>query len=49
MRLEKGHFIVGQDTDGLTKAPTTGLTSPHIRNVPDELHRQLKTCAKRIM
>ena len=27
MRLEKGHFIVGQDTDGLTKAPATGLTS----------------------
>jgi sarcosine oxidase subunit alpha len=26
MRLEKGHFIVGQDTDGLTKAPATGLT-----------------------
>ncbi len=25
MRIEKGHFIVGQDTDGLTKAPTTGL------------------------
>jgi sarcosine oxidase subunit alpha len=25
MRLEKGHFIVGQDTDALTKAPTTGL------------------------
>ena len=25
MRLEKGHFIVGQDTDGLTQAPTTGL------------------------
>ena len=25
MRLEKGHFIVGQDTDGLTKMPTTGL------------------------
>jgi len=25
MRLEKGHFIVGQDTDGLSKAPTTGL------------------------
>ena len=25
MRLEKGHFIVGQDTDGLTKAPTTGM------------------------
>ncbi len=27
MRLEKGHFIVGQDTDGLTKAPTTGLAN----------------------
>ncbi|MGH1488955.1 MAG: 2Fe-2S iron-sulfur cluster-binding protein [Acidimicrobiales bacterium] len=27
MRLEKGHFIVGQDTDGLTKAPATGLAS----------------------
>ena len=27
LRLEKGHFIVGQDTDGLTKAPTTGLQS----------------------
>ncbi|MCP5029787.1 MAG: FAD-dependent oxidoreductase [Actinomycetia bacterium] len=26
MRLEKGHFIVGQDTDGLTKAPNTGMT-----------------------
>ncbi|MDH3683301.1 MAG: sarcosine oxidase, partial [Acidimicrobiia bacterium] len=25
MRLEKGHFIVGQDTDGLTKMPSTGL------------------------
>lgn len=25
MRLEKGHFIVGQDTDGLSKAPTTGM------------------------
>ena len=25
MRLEKGHFIVGQDTDGLTMAPSTGL------------------------
>jgi sarcosine oxidase subunit alpha len=24
MRLEKGHFIVGQDTDGLSQAPTTG-------------------------
>jgi len=27
MRLEKGHFIVGQDTDGLTLAPSTGLAS----------------------
>ena len=27
MRLEKGHFIVGQDTDGLTKAPTTGMSA----------------------
>ncbi|MGI9623372.1 MAG: 2Fe-2S iron-sulfur cluster-binding protein [Acidimicrobiales bacterium] len=27
MRLEKGHFIVGQDTDGLTKAPSTGMGS----------------------
>ena len=26
MRLEKGHFIVGQDTDGLTKAPAAGLS-----------------------
>ena len=26
MRLEKGHFIVGQDTDGLTNAFTTGLS-----------------------
>jgi len=25
MRLEKGHFIVGQDTDGLSPAPTTGM------------------------
>ena len=25
MRLEKGHFIVGQDTDALTLAPTAGL------------------------
>ncbi|MEO0495570.1 MAG: 2Fe-2S iron-sulfur cluster-binding protein, partial [Actinomycetota bacterium] len=25
MRLEKGHVIVGQDTDGLSKAPVTGL------------------------
>ncbi len=26
MRLEKGHFIVGQDTDGLSKAPVTGMS-----------------------
>ena len=26
MRLEKGHFIVGQDTDGLTLAPSAGIT-----------------------
>jgi len=25
LRLEKGHLIVGQDTDGLTKAPGAGL------------------------
>ncbi|MDT7669197.1 MAG: sarcosine oxidase, subunit alpha, partial [Pseudonocardiales bacterium] len=25
LRLEKGHFIVGQDTDGLTQAYTAGL------------------------
>ncbi|MQA03211.1 MAG: FAD-dependent oxidoreductase [Streptosporangiales bacterium] len=25
LRLEKGHFIVGQDTDGLTKAFTAGI------------------------
>ena len=25
MRLEKGHFIVGQDTDGLTKAHAAGM------------------------
>jgi len=27
LRLEKGHFIVGQDTDGLTKAPTAGISN----------------------
>jgi len=27
MRLEKGHLIVGQDTDGLTKGHSAGLTS----------------------
>ena len=26
MRLEKGHFIVGQDTDGLTKVPGVGMS-----------------------
>ena len=26
MRLEKGHFIVGQDTDGLTKLPAVGMS-----------------------
>ncbi len=25
LRLEKGHYIVGQDTDGLSKAPTASL------------------------
>ena len=27
MRLEKGHFIVGQDTDGLSQLPVTGLNA----------------------
>jgi sarcosine oxidase, subunit alpha len=27
MRLEKGHFIVAQDTDGLTKATATGMSN----------------------
>ena len=27
MRLEKGHFIVGQDTDGLTQGFAVGLGS----------------------
>lgn len=35
MRLEKGHFIVGQDTDGLTKLPTTGLTALAKLDKPD--------------
>ncbi len=35
MRLEKGHFIVGQDTDGLTKLPTTGLSSLAKLDKPD--------------
>ncbi len=35
MRLEKGHFIVGQDTDGLTKLPTTGLAALAKLDKPD--------------
>ena len=35
MRLEKGHFIVGQDTDGLSKAPTTGLDALIKLDKPD--------------
>ncbi|NNE96343.1 MAG: FAD-dependent oxidoreductase [Acidimicrobiales bacterium] len=35
MRLEKGHFIVGQDTDGLTQLPTTGLASLAKLDKPD--------------
>ena len=35
MRLEKGHFIVGQDTDGLTLAPSTGM-SPLIKLDKDD-------------
>ena len=35
MRLEKGHFIVGQDTDGLTLAPTTGLEALIKLDKPD--------------
>ena len=35
MRLERGHFIVGQDTDGLTLAPSTGL-SPLIKLDKDD-------------
>ncbi len=35
MRLEKGHFIVGQDTDGLSKAPTTGLENLIKLDKPD--------------
>jgi sarcosine oxidase subunit alpha len=27
LRLEKGHLIIGQDTDGLTRAPSAGLES----------------------
>ena len=35
MRLEKGHFIVGQDTDGLTLAPSTGLEALIRLDKPD--------------
>ncbi len=35
MRLEKGHFIVGQDTDGLTTLPTTGLSGLAKLDKPD--------------
>ncbi len=35
MRLEKGHFIVGQDTDGLTLGPSTGL-GPLIKHDKDD-------------
>ena len=35
MRLEKGHFIVGQDTDGLAKAPTAGLSGLIKTDKPD--------------
>ena len=35
MRLEKGHFIVGQDTDGLTKAESTGLGALIKTDKPD--------------
>ncbi len=35
MRLEKGHFIVGQDTDGLSLAPATGLDALIKLDKPD--------------
>jgi sarcosine oxidase subunit alpha len=35
MRLEKGHFIVGQDTDGLTRAQSAGLDSLVKLDKPD--------------
>ena len=35
MRLEKGHFIVGQDTDGLTQAFAVGLGSLIKLDKPD--------------
>ncbi|WP_246632679.1 2Fe-2S iron-sulfur cluster-binding protein [Pseudonocardia nigra] len=35
LRLEKGHFIVGQDTDGLTQAYTAGLDGMIKPDKPD--------------
>jgi len=35
LRLEKGHFIVGQDTDGLTQAYTAGLDGMIKMDKPD--------------
>lgn len=35
LRLEKGHLIVGQDTDGLTKALSAGLDGPVKLDKPD--------------
>ncbi|MBJ30882.1 MAG: sarcosine oxidase [Acidimicrobiaceae bacterium] len=37
LRLEKGHYIVGQDTDGLSKAPTAGLGALVKLDKPDTL------------
>ncbi len=37
LRLEKGHYIVGQDTDGLSKAPTAGLGGLVKLDKPDTL------------
>ena len=37
LRLEKGHYIVGQDTDGLTKAPSAGLGGLVKLDKPDTL------------
>ncbi len=39
MRLEKGHFIVGQDTDGLTKAGALGLGRLVALDKPDFVGR----------
>jgi len=35
LRLEKGHLIVGQDTDGLTRAGSAGLDRLDKRDKPD--------------